>query len=361
MRHSALAKNSSQPEMKFILNFSFSENTFVSNCTEVYSYQFNGKEKDGEFTEGSFDFGARVYECRLGRWMSLDPLMEKYPSFSPFGYVNSNPVLFVDHDGRDIIIYYKEKVTEENGTVTMVDKSYQYGSGLPVPQNEFVQTTVEALDYAVQNDPNAVVSNLKTSSTITWNIKEATGTNPEVDDATAVSETHDADGNITHVTGTTAWNPNVGLLTTNGGALSASTILYHEGSHVFSLGSQPTIDDYIYQLQEVGVDLAKDYDVNNDQVVIGDYENTYVENVNKNEAAKYNAALVKPEKSLQVQGVRRDHRGTFYYTNGVNSIEPGPGMAPGQGPGGELRGNSNVVDVLGKEHTVTGIPQKTEN
>jgi RHS repeat-associated protein len=71
-----------------------------------YRYGFNGKEKDNEtYGEGNaYDFGARIYDSRLGRWLSLDPLMAKYPFLSPYNFCINNPILFKDYDGRDIIL-----------------------------------------------------------------------------------------------------------------------------------------------------------------------------------------------------------------------------------------------------------------
>jgi RHS repeat-associated protein len=70
----------------------------------VYRYGFNGKEKDNSTGESNLDFGARIYDGRLGRWLSVDPLQAKYPSFSPYVFAINNPIIVVDHDGRDIII-----------------------------------------------------------------------------------------------------------------------------------------------------------------------------------------------------------------------------------------------------------------
>ena len=37
------------------------------------------------------------------RWLSLDPLAAKYPSLSPYNFVNNNPIIYVDPDGREPI------------------------------------------------------------------------------------------------------------------------------------------------------------------------------------------------------------------------------------------------------------------
>lgn len=70
----------------------------------AYRYGFNGMERDDEMkgSGNSYDFGARMYDSRLGRWMSLDPLQAKYSSFSPYCFVANTPLIAIDPDGRDI-------------------------------------------------------------------------------------------------------------------------------------------------------------------------------------------------------------------------------------------------------------------
>jgi RHS repeat-associated protein len=69
----------------------------------AYRYGFNGKEKDSETANDNYDFGARIYDGRLGRWLSLDPLMKKYVSFSSYCFSINRPLYFKDPDGQDII------------------------------------------------------------------------------------------------------------------------------------------------------------------------------------------------------------------------------------------------------------------
>jgi RHS repeat-associated protein len=68
-------------------------------------FGFNGMQRDDEiYGEGnSIDFGARMYDPRLGRWLSRDPLEAKYTSLSPYNFVANTPIQAIDPDGRYII------------------------------------------------------------------------------------------------------------------------------------------------------------------------------------------------------------------------------------------------------------------
>ncbi len=65
-------------------------------------YKFTEKERDVE--TGLDYFGARYYDSRIGRWMTVDPLADKYPSLSTYCYVANNPARLVDPDGMEIVL-----------------------------------------------------------------------------------------------------------------------------------------------------------------------------------------------------------------------------------------------------------------
>ena len=69
-----------------------------------YRYGFNGKEKDNSTGNDNYDFGARIYDGRIGRWLSTDSKTSRYPGFSPYVYSGNNPISFIDPDGEDWIV-----------------------------------------------------------------------------------------------------------------------------------------------------------------------------------------------------------------------------------------------------------------
>ena len=64
-------------------------------------YKYNGKELDRTHGLDWYDYGARMYDPALARWMVPDPLAEKYYSVSPYSYCHDNPMNATDPDGRD--------------------------------------------------------------------------------------------------------------------------------------------------------------------------------------------------------------------------------------------------------------------
>ena len=60
-----------------------------------------GKEKDVETGYGYF--GARYMDHELMiMWLSVDPMVDKYPAISPYAYCAWNPLKLVDPEGREV-------------------------------------------------------------------------------------------------------------------------------------------------------------------------------------------------------------------------------------------------------------------
>lgn len=64
----------------------------------------NGKEHDPEWKgEGAiYDYGFRIYDPRIAKFLSIDPLAEQYPWYTPYQFAGNSPIAFIDIDGAEI-------------------------------------------------------------------------------------------------------------------------------------------------------------------------------------------------------------------------------------------------------------------
>jgi len=71
-----------------------------------YRFGFNGKENDNEVkgTGNQQDYGMRIYDPRLGKFLSADPLIvqeQQYPWYSPYQFAGNKPINSIDLDGLE--------------------------------------------------------------------------------------------------------------------------------------------------------------------------------------------------------------------------------------------------------------------
>jgi RHS repeat-associated protein len=87
--------------------------------TEQYSYGFNGKENDNEVVgtgSGTQDYGLRIYNPALGRFLSLDPLSKNFPWMSPYHFAGNTPIQAIDLEGAEILNKVFVMVDEQGTT-----------------------------------------------------------------------------------------------------------------------------------------------------------------------------------------------------------------------------------------------------
>ncbi len=74
-----------------------------------YRYGFNGKEKDdkGEWGSTHYDYGFRIYNPQIARFLSVDPLAPEYPWYTPYQFAGNMPIWAIDLDGLEPNIFQR--------------------------------------------------------------------------------------------------------------------------------------------------------------------------------------------------------------------------------------------------------------
>ena len=71
-------------------------------------YLYNGKEKQddelGNIVLNEYDYGARFYDPRIGRFHTQDRFAEKYMGLNPYHYAANNPIKFIDFKGDSVVV-----------------------------------------------------------------------------------------------------------------------------------------------------------------------------------------------------------------------------------------------------------------
>ena len=168
-------------------------------------YRYNGKEAQAFLNNPYLDYGARQYDSSGAIWLGKDPLSEKYYPISPYSFCANNPIKFVDSDGRDIKIWYKDN----NG----LSRSYVYSGGSVTVANKFVNQVVEAYQYNKRNTGGDNPMTKAVEGNVMINIMQTDGPN-----------------GYRSAFNTIDWNPELGLETETT-VLSPATSADHEFDH----------------------------------------------------------------------------------------------------------------------------------
>ena len=130
-------------------------------------YLFNGKEKQTIIAGFDLiDYGNRMYDDFIARWLTQDPLQEGHYNWSSYAYVYGNPVRFIDPYGLDSIDAVALKTAAENAVQFVTDT---YGSSAAYCNqgvNHAFEELTESKELAGKN-ANSMVDQLDVSNNFT--------------------------------------------------------------------------------------------------------------------------------------------------------------------------------------------------
>ncbi|MBO4807382.1 MAG: hypothetical protein J5554_15300, partial [Paludibacteraceae bacterium] len=118
-------------------------------------YYFNAKELDEE--TGLYYYGSRYLDPAGARWLSADPMLEKYVGMSPYNYCAGNPVGLVDPTGMELTESCEEEVIKiekviSNHISDINKRIEEYNNSLRDEKEEKKQNEIKNNISKLQND-----------------------------------------------------------------------------------------------------------------------------------------------------------------------------------------------------------------
>jgi RHS repeat-associated protein len=112
-------------------------NIVNSNTNAVASkFKYNGKELNDELGLDWYDYGVRFYNAALGRWHTLDPLLELYKSWSPYNYAVNSPIRFLDPNGMSVADQFWNNIIEDSDVERSGSENWNEGMQKNVEEKE---------------------------------------------------------------------------------------------------------------------------------------------------------------------------------------------------------------------------------
>ena len=93
--------------LPFGTRWSLTSGSSTATVTDAANrWRYSGKEEQKAINAALplIDYGARMYDPAIARWMSVDPMAEKYYPMGGYNYCAGNPVKYIDSDGRKILL-----------------------------------------------------------------------------------------------------------------------------------------------------------------------------------------------------------------------------------------------------------------
>jgi RHS repeat-associated protein len=143
----------------------------LPNSGKTYKFGFNGKMNDDEVKGlgNQQDYGMRISDPRIGRFLSVDPLTKGYPELTPYQFASNSPIAGIDLDGGELklVTDWLADKAKANGQPTLSGFIRNFGGlDIEAQQNALVHN-------AVKGDWNAVANQVAGYTTLGMEINLA--------------------------------------------------------------------------------------------------------------------------------------------------------------------------------------------
>jgi RHS repeat-associated protein len=262
---------------------------------DAYRYGFNGKEKEDGINIDNYDFSARIYDARVGRWLSVDPMAHKYPDLCPFVAFGDAPIIYTDPGGETLRIFYAS---------THID----YTPGMKVSGDDYLEKTVASIEALMKLDPFGIVNALVSTSSVI-SIRKSLGS----DHFNQLDNSINYDPTIaTQVVSYPLINGKESTILSQSFPVKNAyflpvTTLYHEMIHAFLFNMYPEINEDLKSQQlPLFTNMLE-------KVIITNYETTLIQIMNN---ARDNDGKPYPK-----QTPRKNHSGEDFKVEGPFTFE----------------------------------------
>ncbi|WP_426584254.1 RHS repeat-associated core domain-containing protein [Mucilaginibacter sp. R-33] len=149
---------------------------YLAGSAANYRYGFNGKENDndvGKDIGNEQDYGMRIYDPRLGRFLSVDPISKSYPELTPYQFASNTPIRAIDIDGLEAAVYMDPRNNIAEDIRSLIDNSKKAVIGYVTRIENTHEGLMRTYEYATGQPPSFRMKVKMGFSAFMMNSKEA--------------------------------------------------------------------------------------------------------------------------------------------------------------------------------------------
>jgi RHS repeat-associated protein len=106
-------------------------------------------------TTSHYDFGARIYDSRVGRFLSTDFLAKKYPQYSSYNFAGNSPIIAIDVAGDSIWVVIGDVERGRSGQLQVINELHVTIKVLDVSKRGYTDAEHREIAASIQGELNS--------------------------------------------------------------------------------------------------------------------------------------------------------------------------------------------------------------